>query len=301
MSKTLKIVFFGSGPVAARSLDFLVKNFDVEAVITKASPKHHRGDAPVEDLAKEKNKPILFANSKSELEEVVLNTTFKSKLGVVIDYGVLASEKTIGAFPLGIINSHFSLLPQWRGADPITYSLLSGQQKTGVSLMVIEPALDTGKLITQKSLVIEKDDTGVSLTEKLIDLSNKLLADHLPRYVSGEIKPRSQPHPSRATYSKKLKKSDGNIDWNKSAEVIEREIRAYSEWPRSRTKIGEVDCIITKAQLIEENGEPGQYTTDDGKLIIHTTNNSLLIERLQPSGKKNMSAEEFLRGYSNKI
>lgn len=301
MSKTLKIVFFGSGPVAAKSLDFLVKNLDVEAVITKASPKHHRGNAPVEDLAKERNIPVLFANSKNELEEVVLNTTFKSKLGVVIDYGVLASAKTIGTFPLGIVNSHFSLLPEWRGADPITYSLLSGQQKTGVSLMVIEPTLDTGKLIAQKSLPIEKDDTGVSLTEKLIDLSNKLLAIHLPNYIKGEIKLRSQPHPSRATYSKKLKKSDGNIDWNKPAEVIEREIRAYSEWPRSRTKIGEADCIITKAQVIKASGEPGKYSTDNGKLIIHAISNSLLIERLQPVGKKEMSTEEFLRGYSNKI
>jgi methionyl-tRNA formyltransferase len=128
MTSTSKtILFFGSGPVAAASLRSLADNFSVEAVITKAVPAHHKGVAPVEELAGELGLPIIFASTKKELDEVFTERTFTSKVGVVVDYGVIISQEVIDVFPLGIVNSHFSLLPEWRGADPITFSILSGQ------------------------------------------------------------------------------------------------------------------------------------------------------------------------------
>ena len=134
----MELVFFGSGPVAAASLKKLAKHFVIEAVITKPQPAHHREPFPVLALAEELGLRTLTPNSKQELSDLFSTKPVKSKLGVVIDYGFIINQDVIDSFPHGIVNSHFSLLPEWRGADPISFSILSGQQKTGVSLMVID-------------------------------------------------------------------------------------------------------------------------------------------------------------------
>lgn len=286
-SKT--IVFFGSGPVAADSLAFIASHFEVETVITKAVPAHHKGVAPVEELAKQLNLPIIFASNKFELDHIIDTHRFSSHIGIIVDYGVIVSQKVIDTFELGIVNSHFSLLPQWRGADPITFSILSGQSKTGVSLMIIEPSLDTGKLITQKSIKIEPNDTTPSLTKKLITLSNQLMADYLPDYIKGEIKPKSQPHPDRATYSHKLNKSDGVIDWSKPAKQIEREVRAYYGWPGSVTTLGDKRVIIKKACVVTTPSNPLDIKCGDGQYLS-------IEELVAPSGRQ-MSAKAFINGY----
>lgn len=297
-----KVVFFGTGPVAAASLTSAAHDFDIETVITKASPPHHKGIAPIERVASSLNIPILFANTRKELDELFEGKTFESQIALIVDHGVIISQKVINYFPLGIINSHFSLLPQWRGADPISYSLLSGQTKTGVSLMVIEPTLDTGKLITQKVLAITPDDTLPSLTDKLVTLSNDLMREYLPRYINGEIKPKNQPHPNRATYSAKLSKEDGIIDWSKDAEVIEREIRAYIGWPQSRTKLADIEVIVTKAAVaVMEPATQGQLKVEKNQLFVGTGKDWLEIQSLKPAGKKEMPIQAFLAGYRTKL
>ena len=301
MTKT-RVVFFGTGSVAAASLESIAGEFDVEAVITKASPPHHKGSVPVEELAKAKNLPILYASTRKELDVLFESHTFQSTIGIIVDHGVIVSKKVIDAFEHGIINSHFSLLPEWRGADPISFSLLSGQQKTGVSLMVIDTGLDTGKLITQKVLPIDPQDTLTTLTDKLVALSNSLLADYLPRYISGEIKTHNQPHPDRATHSAKLSKEDGIIDWSKPVVRIEREIRAFQGWPQSRTSLNGVDVIVTKASVAEEVTEqPGRIIVEKNRLVVGTGQGSLEILELKPIGKKEMPVKAFLAGYRAKL
>jgi methionyl-tRNA formyltransferase len=301
-SKTL--TFFGSGPVAAKSLEFLAAHFDIEAVVTKEVPAHHKEPAPVEELAKILGLPLSFASTGEALDALIKNHAFHSQLGIVIDYGVIMSELVIQSFPLGIINSHFSLLPKWRGADPITFSILSGQPKTGVSLMLIEPTLDTGRLIAQKSLTIDSNETTPSLTDRLISLSNSMLKEYIPGYVAGEIKARKQPHPDRATYSRKLTKTDGIIDWHKPAIIIEREIRAYKGWPQSRTTLGSVEAIITQSHVISTGSDmPGMMTIspDSTLLTVSTTEGTLSVDMIKPAGKKEMPIEAFLRGYTSQL
>ena len=297
----MEIVFFGSGPVAAASLACLLEHFDVEVIITKAVPAHHKEPAPVETLAKTTDIELLFANSRAELDKIFSSRSFKSRLGVIVDYGVIVSQAVIDAFELGIVNSHFSLLPEWRGADPITFAILSGQPKTGVSLMLIEPSLDTGKLLTQKSLPISSNETTESLTKKLIGLSNQLLVEYLPPYLAGTIKPRAQPHPDRATHSRKLTKEDGLINWQKPAVQIEREIRAYKLWPKSRTTIAGKEVTITEASAVDAQGEAGEITIEDNELVAYTGACKLVINRLKPDGKREMSSQEFIRGYGSKL
>ncbi len=293
------ILFFGSGPVAAKSLELLAKDFSIEAVVTKPKPEHHRGDFPVLEVAKKLALKLYTPENKHQLSELFTTQPAKSQIGVVIDYGIIITKDVIDYFPLGIVNSHFSLLPQWRGADPITFSILSGQDKTGVSLMLIDEQLDTGKLIAQRSLPITRDTTTPKLTEELINLSVQMLAEYLPQYIKGELVPRAQPHPDRATYSRKLTKDDGIIDWNKPAEQIEREIRAFKGWPGSRATLAGKDIIVTKAHLIPVNHEaskPGDLEVVDGLLMVECGDGTLCIDRLKPAGKREMSTKEFLAG-----
>lgn len=299
MKKTSKtVVFFGSGPVAAKSLALLLENFWVEAVVTKPRAPHHKGSVPVLELAKSKNIPTLTASNRQELDKLITNNSFNSNIAVLIDFGIIVSQKVIDSFPLGIVNSHFSLLPKLRGADPITFAILNGDTKTGVSLMLIDEGMDTGKLITQKTYHMPDNVTTPELTDELIALSHQLISKYLPSYINGELQPRRQPHPDRATYTRKLTKSDGIIDWNKPAQQIEREIRAFQGWPGSRTSLFGKDVIITKAHAVPSDGTPGQVeiVNDTGILIVYAESGYICIEELKPAGKKEMPVKAFLAG-----
>lgn len=298
-----QVVFFGTGPVAAASLASLLAHTVVEAVITKPVPPHHREAAPVETLAAQHSLNTLFVRNKVELDTLIEKQQFTSKLGIIVDFGVIVSQATIDYFPFGIINAHFSLLPRWRGADPISFAILAGDQKTGVSLMLIEPTLDTGKLIVQKSLPITADDTTPSLTDKLVALSNELLSTYIPLHLAGETKPRSQPHQDRATFSRKLTKADSLLDWTKSAADLEREIRAFAEWPKSRTTLAGKDVIITRAHAVPSNfsNSPGdiEVVKDISAIMVNCAEGYLCIDALKPAGKKEMTAAAFLAGYGH--
>ena len=298
-----KIVFFGTGPVAAASLRFLVDRFEIEAVITKPRAKSHKGSVPVEELAQEKGLPLHFSNNKADLDDLFNNHSFVSPSGIVVDFGIIISQQVIDSFPKGIINSHFSLLPQWRGADPISYTILSGQPKTGVSLMVIDVGLDTGKLIMQRTIAVDSKETTGTLTDKLVDLSNTLLAEYVPHYLADEITPKNQPHPDRATHSHKLSKSESIINWDEPAEVIERKIRAFLPWPKARTKIGQIECIILDADILADDSgkKPGTLTVSAHQLIVSSGAGSLSINSLQPLGKKEMPVTAFLAGYRSQL
>lgn len=295
---SLTTIFFGSGPVAAASLGKLLDSnlFTIEAVITKPVPAHHRGTAPVIELCKARNIPYHTPAGKQALTDFFASKpSFSSNFGIIIDYGIIVEQPVIDYFKLGIINSHFSILPQWRGADPITFSLLSGQTTTGVSIMRIVEKLDEGPLLATQELPIEPTDTSENLTTKLINLSHAMLEKHLPPYVAGKLAPYAQT--DNPSYSRKLTKADGIIDWHKSAHQLEREIRAYYEWPKSRALIGQREVIIRQASFVAESGTPGSYIASKKELIVFCGEDALRIEQLQPLNKKEMPIEAFLLGY----
>ncbi len=300
MSK--KILFFGSGPVAAASLEKLISHTDISLVVTKRKAPGFKGTPPVELVANDHDMKLSFADNKTELEELILGMAEKFDLGIVLDYGVIITEKTIQSFPLGIINSHFSLLPEWRGADPITFSLLSGQVETGVSLMQINSGLDTGKLFETSKISISSIDTNPSLTEKLIDLSDGLLQKNIPLILNETATKFPQDINQLTTFSKKIMKEDGLLNFNKPASVLEREIRAYKGWPRSYMKLGELDVIIEEATISDVPVALGKITIDEqDNIIIGTVRGSLKINKLMPFGKNVMSSKDFLNGYRNRL
>ena len=302
------IVFFGTGPVAAASLELLAQNFTIEAVVTKPRAPHHRGEVPVLDVASKLELPVVEVSGKQDVSTTVVPGRFKSRVAVLIDFGIIVEQSVIDTFPLGIVNSHFSLLPQWRGADPITFSILSGQNKTGVSLMLLVARMDEGPLLAIGETDLQPDITTPELTETLIALSAALLKDVLPKYADGKLKGTSQekvaatvgysPEPS---YSRKLTKEDGILDWNKPAAQLEREIRAFIEWPKSRTILGEHAVIITRAHAEPGEGTPGSLWLHGKHLGVYCGKGVLMIDRLKPAGKSEMSVEAFLAGYGKDL
>jgi methionyl-tRNA formyltransferase len=289
------IVFFGSGDVAARSLELLAANFTIEAVVTKPQPKHHKAQFPVLAVAEKLGLKILTTAGKQELSDLFATNPVESRIGVVIDYGIIMPGAVIDRFEFGIVNSHFSLLPRWRGADPISFAILEGDVNTGVSLMLIVEKLDEGELLDQRSLEIGDDDTP-SLTTRLIELSDKMLLEALPCYISGEIKPYPQAE-TGVSYSRKLTKADSQLDWQKPAEVLAREVRAFKGWPRSRCLLGTQEVIVTEAHAATGTNFPGTVWLADKQLGMNCSEGIFMIDKLIPLGKKEMTAHDFLLGY----
>jgi methionyl-tRNA formyltransferase len=293
-------VFFGSGPVAAESLRLLLQDFAVEAVITKPTTK-------TEMEAVTNSTPVLCVSNKQELSELIHTQNFKSKVGVLIDFGIIVSQDVIEYFEFGIVNSHFSLLPELRGADPISFAIMEGKKKTGVSLMLLVEAMDEGPILTTKEIAITDTDTSIELSNKLVHLSHELLVETLPKYTTGDVQPQPQDTTNIVpTYTRKLTKQDGLIDWNKDALDLEREIRAFVEWPKSRTKLGAVDVVITKAYSAPSDSSdlnPGEIKiiTKLNLLSVATKNGSLYVQKLKPVGKNEMDAKSFVNGYKDRI
>lgn len=291
MNQSLTTVFFGSGPVAAATLQGLLDaGLKFEAIITKPRAEGHRGSVPVLELATAHNLQVFTPTRKTELSKLFAEHKFKSQVGLVVDYGIIIAKDVIESFPKGIINSHFSLLPEWRGADPITFSILSGQATTGVSLMLINERLDEGELLSQQNLSLKPDITTPELTQQLITISNNMIMRDLPKYLSGDIIPYPQPTQPSPTYSRKLTKEDGKLDLTKPADQLEREVRAFIGWPKSKITVFGHPIIVTKAKVT--NG------LQDNALVLPAGSNTFLeiTQLIAPSGRT-MDGQAFLRGY----
>ncbi len=222
----------------------------------------------------------------------------KAQLAVLAAYGRIIPQPVLDEFPLGIINIHPSLLPLFRGPTPIEQAILDGANKTGVSIMHLTAGMDEGPIYKQKTLQLNGDELKADLTNRLQQLGAELLLEVLPDIANGMLKPRKQPHPDRATYSRKLTKEDGIINWNKTAVDIDREIRAFSGWPGSRTTLFGKDVIITKAHAVPSDGIPGkvEIIKDAGTITVFCQSGYICIEKLKPAGKREMTAKEFLTG-----
>lgn len=296
-----RLVFFGTGPVSLSCLEGIRNDVEIEAIVTKpdrTSPSGRQHAHPVREWGEAHGIPVHQVSGGGELGELMQQGGFSSRVGLVVDFGVIIPEVVIDSFELGIVNSHFSLLPKLRGADPITFAILEGLDETGVSLMQIVPALDEGDLLAQAKLAIDVNITTPQLTAKLSELSNELLRRELPRYIEGKITP--QPQPDGATYTRRLTKADGVIDWQKPAVRLEREVRAYLGWPGSRTTLLGREVTVTQARVASEgtksSGKPGNHSILDGEVQVQTGDGILAIQRLKPAGKAEMDVGAFARG-----
>lgn len=306
------LVFFGNERIATgittntpifRAL--LRAGHEIEAVVInheKATSRKARV-LEIEEIAVSYNIPVYSPTSSDELLKLC-KTFQQSKIAVLVAYGRIIPQSVIDEFPLGIINIHPSLLPKHRGSVPVESIILQGEQVTGVSIMQLVKAMDAGPVYTQTRLEIDGSETKQELADILSESAAEKLVEVLPHIINGSLKPEPQ-NEQEATYDQRISKIDGLIDWYKTASTIEREVRAYAGWPKSSTSLGLVSVTITAGHSVPTNhGEkPGTLVIqeDTGVLMIECSEGMLCIDRLIPAGKKEMTAAEFIRGYSSKL
>ncbi len=304
--KKLKLVFMGTPDFAVPSLKKLIdEGYDVKLVVTQPDRPAGRGkkltSPPVKVVAEKSGIPVYQPErikENKELKRELLN--IEPDLIVVAAYGKILPEWLLNLPKYGTINVHASLLPKYRGASPIQWALLNGEEETGVTIMKVIPKLDAGDIISQRRVKIEKEDNAQTLHDKLAKAGAELIVETIPRYISGEIKPVPQ-NEEEATYCPQIKKEMGKIDWSRSSEEIFNQVRAFTPWPSAFTKFRGKLVKITKAQPVEGTGKPGEVIRADRELIVATGSGALKIERLKPEGRKEISGEEFIRGYRVKV
>ncbi len=304
MSKTLNeklpIIFFGTSEFAVPVLESLVKDgWPVSLVITQP-------DQPVGRKQILTPPPVKIAAKKLGLKILQpkrLISDFSppaggliSDLFVVCAYGQFIPTDLLALPKHGAINIHPSLLPKYRGPSPIQFSLLNGDQETGVSLILLDEEMDHGPILAQKKIAIGPDETCPELMSRLAKIGAGLLLKTLPKYLSGQIKPQPQNH-RQATFTKILTREDGRIDWSRPARQIYNQWRASQPWPGTftelRIKNQELRIKILKMRLSNQSALGDKkglgMVCGDGKILA--------IDQLQPEGKKTMTAEEFINGY----
>lgn len=314
MKKTSKtIVFFGNErlatgvgtPTPTPVLKGLVDNgYKVKRVIVAQNydvQSRKRRGLEIAAVARDYGIPILqLEQSLRGSSDTIISRedlrNLKADIGVLVAYGNIVPQEIIDMFPKGIVNIHPSLLPKHRGSTPIESVILNGEHITGVSLMALSAKMDAGPVYAQEKVVLIGNETKQDLVRKFTKIGRDLLLANLPAILDGSLKPQPQDD-SQATYDQRITKEDGVIDWQKPALRLEREVRAYAGWPRSRTRIGDKEVVVTKAHVIKGDGEPGTIWRQGKSFGIYTAEGILLIDALIPAGKKEMSAEAFLAGY----
>ena len=222
---------------------------------------------------------------------------------VVVAFGQIIPKEILDMPKYGCINVHASLLPAYRGAAPIQWAVMNGDEVSGVTIMKMDEGLDTGDMLTKVEVPLAADETGGSLFDKLAAAGAKLLVETLPKLEKGEVTPEKQPEISTTEYARMIKKEDGKIDWTKSAVEIERQIRAMSPWPSAFTFINGKTLKVWKASVLKTQAGkvPGTVLAADKEGIqVACGQNVLVLHEVQLEGKKRMEVDAFLRGYQLK-
>jgi methionyl-tRNA formyltransferase len=299
-----RILFFGNErlatglPTDAPVFRALIEaGYDIAAVIVaqdETGPSRKGRPLEIAELAQQHNIPVHAPAKLSEIKVDLAN--YKAEAAILIAYGDLVPPAIIELFPRGIINLHPSLLPKHRGPIPIESVILSGETETGVSLMSLVKEMDAGPVYAQAKLSLTGTESKQELAGALHNTGKDLITQHLPSILDGSLQPQPQ-NDTAATFDERIQKEAGIVDWQKPAIQLEREVRAYAFWPRSRTKLGNYDVIITAAHVIEGSGKPGALYLENKQLGVHTGEGILMIDTLIPAGKKEMSAQAFRAGY----
>lgn len=300
----MKIVFFGTPTFAVPSLKSLAQNTEIEIIKVITQPDKPAGRknllTPPAIKTAAKNLKLIIEQPKTKISLLETLKSIKADFFVVIAYGMILPKEIIKIPKYGTINVHASLLPKYRGASPIQESLLNGDKETGISIMLIDEKLDNGPIFIIKRINIENNDNIESLTKKLADLSSKILPHVLEDIMERNLSPISQNN-EKATYCKKIKKTDGKINWDQEAIKINNMIKAYGKWPSVYTELHGKKIKILKAEIEELNSEkipPGEFIIQNKILKISTKKGYLIPQILQIEGKKEMDIKSFLNGYA---
>lgn len=298
----MKIVYMGTPDFAVGPLKALIEaGHEICAVVTQPDRQKGRGKemtpSPVKECALEYGIPVLTPVKIKEPDAVKALKQYPADIFVVAAFGQILSEEILNIPKFGCVNIHASLLPKYRGAAPIQWSIIDGEKETGVTIMQMDKGLDTGDILFQKKVPITEEETGESLFDKLAEAGAALIVEALEKIEKGEVNPVKQDD-NNSCYAKMLSKATGKIDWNKSAVEIERLVRGLHSWPSAFTEYKGKQLKIWRAEVLPHiEGKPGTIAkvTKDA-VIVCTKEGALSLLEIQLEGKKRMSTKEFLLG-----
>jgi methionyl-tRNA formyltransferase len=294
-----RVVFMGSPDFALPPLQALAQGYEVVGVVTQPDRASGRGRElkapPVKLLAQELNIPVIQPEKLRQPESMEQLRLWKPDLIVVAAFGQILRKDVLELPTYGCINVHASLLPRWRGAAPINAAILHGDNETGITIMKMDVGLDTGPILSQRSVPLTGDDTAGSAFEKLSRLGAELLIETLPRYLSGEIQPVPQTEEGM-TYAPMLKKEEGQLDFTRPAEELERRVRAFNPWPGAFMDFEGAFLKVHRAHAAQGDVRPGQRLIYEERPAVGAGEGLLILDEVQPAGKKPMSGKAFLAG-----
>ena len=299
----MKIIFMGTPDFAVGTLRSLAEaGHEITLVVSQPDKPKGRGHAmvptPVKVVAEELGipvfQPVKIREAKDVLEKTEADVCVVAAFGQIIPASILHMKK------YGCINVHASLLPKYRGAAPIQWAVIDGEKESGVTIMQMDKGLDTGDMLAKAIVPLDEKETGGSLFDKLSEAGGRLCVETLAKLEKGEITPEKQGE-SPTAYASMLDKKMGNIDWNKSAVVIERLVRGLNPWPSAYTHLDGKTLKIWACDVLPQSaskGESGEIleVTKDA-IHVQTGDGILVLREIQLAGKARMDAGAFLRGY----
>ncbi len=299
----MKIIFMGTPDFAVGTLRSLAEaGHEITLVVSQPDKPKGRGHAmvptPVKGVAEELGipvfQPVKIREAKDVLEKTEADVCVVAAFGQIIPASILHMKK------YGCINVHASLLPKYRGAAPIQWAVIDGEKESGVTIMQMDEGLDTGDMLAKAIVPLDEKETGGSLFDKLSEAGGRLCVETLAKLEKGEITPEKQGE-SPTAYASMLDKKMGNIDWSKSAVVIERLVRGLNPWPSAYTHLDGKTLKIWACDVLPQSaskGESGEIleVTKDA-IHVQTGDGILVLREIQLAGKARMDAGAFLRGY----
>jgi methionyl-tRNA formyltransferase len=297
-----KVVFMGSPDFSLSVLRALTKNYEVVGVVTQPDRASGRGRElkapPVKTLALELGIPIMQPEKLRTPDAMDQLRAWAPDLIVVAAFGQILKKDVLDLPKYGCINVHASLLPRWRGAAPINAALLAGDEETGVTIMRMDVGLDTGPMLTKRSIRLTPTDTAGSVFQALSQLGADLLIETLPRWITGDLQPQVQDD-ALATYAPMMKKEEGKLDFTHDVNELERRVRAFNPWPGTFMDFNGTVLKIHRTHVEQGNVEEGQRLIVQDQPGVGARGGLLILDEVQPAGKKPMSGKSFLSGARN--
>lgn len=298
----MDIVFMGTPEFAVPCLERLISDgHNVKGVFTQPDKPKGRGHKmqfpPVKECAVDAGIPVYQPLKMKDGEAISILKNLNPELIIVVAYGKILPKEILDYPKYGCINMHASILPRYRGAAPIQWSVLNGEKISGVTAMQMDVGLDTGDMLLTKTVEIDENETAGELHDKLSVLGADVMSETINLLLKGELKPEKQ-NDSDSNYAPMLSKDLCPIDWNESAQKVHNKVRGLSPWPVATAKLGEKTIKIHKTAVSGRcNATPGEVVVSDKKLVVACgESTSVEIVVLQTEGKKAMNASDFLRG-----
>lgn len=303
----MRVIFMGTPDFAVPTLQAVYEaGHELLAVVSQPDKPKGRGNQvqfpPVKEQALKYGVPVYQPKRVKEEDFVHTLRGMEPDVIIVVAFGQILSKEILDIPKYGCINVHASLLPRLRGAAPIQWAIILGEEKTGVTTMFMDVGLDTGDMLLKEETPISPEDTGGSLHDRLATLGGPLLVRTLSELEAGTLV-RIRQKEEESDYAKMLDKALGNLDFTKSAAELERLVRGLNPWPSAYTHLDGKTLKVWKAAVLTEDfeGEAGQVCkVEKDAILVKTGKGALAILELQLEGKKRMSAEAFLRGYEIK-